>query len=62
MSESNIERILGEISATQQYILTELKDMKPRISWLETKVNYGLGIFAGIAIFSSYILQKLGLK
>lgn len=62
----DLQRILGRIEATQELILSELKEQKKRISWLETKVNYAAGAVASVAmvfgLFTNLVLEKLGLK
>jgi hypothetical protein len=62
MDDISIATALAKLQVTQDQILSEIKDLKPRVTWLETKANYYMGGLAGLAVFGGYILNKLGLK
>jgi hypothetical protein len=62
--QSSIAKAL-ELGAKEQLVrldqlLNEIKDIKPRVTWLETKAYYAMGIIAGLAVFSSYLLKQIG--
>lgn len=62
MDINDVSIALAKLQVTQEQMLAELKDLKPRITWLETKANYYMGALATFAVFGSFILNKLGLK
>lgn len=53
---------LAKLQVTQEQILLELRELKPRVSWLESKMHYAMGIVAVAVIFGDTILHKMGLK
>lgn len=62
MENQDIVVALAKMQVTQEQILQEIKDLKPRVAWLETKAYYAMGFLTVVAIFSDTILKKLGLK
>lgn len=53
---------MAKLQVTQETILQELRELKPRVSWLESKMHYAMGIVAVAVLFGDTILHKLGIK
>lgn len=53
---------LAKLQVTQETILQELRELKPRVAWLESKMHYAMGVVGLAVLFGDSILHKLGLK
>lgn len=53
---------LAKLQVTQETILQEIRELKPRVSWLESKMHYAMGIVAVMVLFGDAILKKMGIR
>lgn len=51
MEDKETYVLLGEIKKAQELQIKMIEDMQKRVAWMETKINYAIGIVASIIFF-----------